>query len=313
VTDTYRILFMGTPDFAVPTLRLLHRSHHQVVQVVTQPDRPRGRGRKLLAPPVKPVAVELGYEVVQPLTAISKGFQQQLAALDPDVLVVVAYGQVLPSNLLEIPRVATVNIHGSILPKYRGPAPIQRAIMNGEVQTGVTTMFIDEGVDTGDILLTQTVPIEKDDTSQTLHDRLAEVGAKLLLKTLQGFLDETIRPIPQDHTRATYAPRLEKADGHIDWKLTAEQIGNMIRGVTPWPGAFTFQQDQRLKILRALPLDKPASDSPGMVVDSFPGELLVATGDGLLSILEIQGASGKRLSIEAFLRGRCIKPGTRFT
>ena len=301
---------MGTPDFAVPTLKALFENGYNVLMVVTQPDRPKGRGRKVIPPPVKEAAQSFGYDVIQPVSIKDKDFFNTIVRLKPDIFIVVAYGHILPRNILTIPKTGVINLHASLLPKYRGSAPIQWAIINGEKETGVTTMLMDEGMDTGDILLSSKVKITKVDTSATLHDRLSVLGADLLIKTLKAFENNDINPIAQDHTNATYAPLLKKGDGRINWEKTAEHIASFIRGVTPWPGAFTFQDNKRLKIFSAKPISLEVNESPGTVVKGFPDELRIATGKGALSVIEIQGASGKRLLIKDFLRGNQMPPGT---
>jgi len=306
----FQIIFMGTPDFAVPSLKKLSESGHAVALAVCQPDRPRGRGRKVMPPAVKQAALDLNIEVIQPESVKAPGFFELLADYTPDLYVVVAFGQILPKTLLKMPRLGTINVHASLLPKYRGPAPIQWAIINGEKETGITTMFMDEGLDTGDILLTAKTVIEPDETAATLHDRLADLGADLLIKTVHGFEDGSIRPIPQDGRQATYAPLLKKEDGRIDWKKPAQAIDALVRGMTPWPGAFTFHGNHRLKIYRVRAVDKEVTAAPGTVIRGFPDELQIAAGQGVLSILEIQGASGKRLSIPDFLRGYPLPPGS---
>lgn len=305
------IIYMGTPGFAVPTLEALHASPHRVAQVVTQPDRPRGRGRKPTPPPVKAAALQMGLPVVQPETVRDPEFLQAVRNLSPDLLVVVAFGQILKPALLEIPQKGAINIHASLLPRYRGPAPIQWAIIQGETETGVTTMFMDAGMDTGDILLTRSEPISAEDTAGALHDRLSVVGADLLLETLAGF--ERIRPIPQDDAQSSYAPLLKKQDGHIQWDQSARAIDCRVRGVTPWPGAYTFLEGRRIKLYRTEPLGEPASAPPGTVVPGFPDELRVATGHGVLSLRELQGESGRRLPVADFLRGRDVPPGVMLT
>lgn len=312
--NKYRIIFMGTPDFSVPSLIALHASHHDVSLVVTQPDRPKGRGKKLTPTPVKKAALELNHTVFQPKSFSSDAVVEKLAAIQPDFIVTVAYGQILPQKILDIPRYAALNIHASLLPKYRGAAPIQRAIMAGEELTGVTIMLMDAGLDTGDILLSKPVPIEANDNAQTLHDRLSEAGGPLLVRTLQGFEENTLSPTPQDSSLASYASMLKKEDGRLNWQLPAKQLVNLIRGTTPWPGAFTYYQDRRFKILKAMAVvNEPVSAPPGSVLKSFPGELRIATGKGILSILEIQSASGKRLPIQDFLRGHDFPTGTIFS
>ncbi len=304
------LIFMGTPDFAVPSLKALFENGYNVLMVVTQPDRPKGRGRKVIPPPVKEAAQSFGYDVIQPVSIKDKDFFDTIVRLKPDIFIVVAYGHILPRNILAIPKTGVINLHASLLPKYRGSAPIQWAIINGEKETGVTTMLLDEGMDTGDILLSSKAKITKVDTSATLHDRLSVLGADLLIKTLKAFENNDINPIAQDHTNATYAPLLKKGDGRIVWEKNAEHIASFIRGVTPWPGAFTFQDNKRLKIFSAKPISVEVDESPGTVVKGFPDELRIATGKGVLAVIEIQGASGKRLLIKDFLMGNQMPPGT---
>ncbi len=306
----FKIIFMGTPKFAVPALRALYKNGQEVALVVTQPDRPKGRGRKVLPSPVKKAALGLGYELIQPDSIQTEAFARVMAKYNPDIVIVVAYGRIIPGNILALPTIATINIHASLLPKYRGPAPIHWAVINGEKETGITLILMDEGLDTGDILLSSKVAIGPDDTSGTLHDRLADLGADLLIQALKLFETNDITPTPQDHTRATYAPLLNKNDGRMDWKLPAESLEAFIRGMSPWPGAFTFHGDKRLKIFKAVPIRMDIADSPGTVIKGFPDELRVATGKGALSIMEIQGESGKRLPITDFLRGYHLHPGT---
>jgi len=310
VKKQFRIIFMGTPDFSVPALKALHKSGHKVDLVITRPDQPMGRGKIITLSPVKKRAIELGYKVIQPDSMKTKAVEERLSELEPDFFVVVAFGHILPKNILAIPKTAAINIHASLLPKYRGAAPIQWAIINGEKETGVTAMLMDEGMDTGDILLCSKVAIRPDDTSATLHDRLASIGADLLIRTLGDFETDDIHPVSQDHSQATHAPLLKKGDGHIDWSKPAEKLESFIRGVTPWPGAFTFHGDKQLKIFKTKPLPINAEKTPGTVLDGFPDEMRITTGKGVLSILEIQAASGKRLMIKNFLQGYKIPPGT---
>ncbi len=304
------IIFMGTPQFAVPALKALHHNKQDIALVVTRPDRPKGRGRKLSPSPVKETAMNLGYSVIQPSSVRSAEFSKRIEKQSPDLIVVVAFGHIIPKNILTIPNKATINIHASLLPKYRGPAPIQWAIINGEQKTGVTTMLMDEGMDTGDILFSSKLEIASDDTSGTLHDRLADLGADLLIQTLKAFETGDIKPISQDHTRATYAPMLKKNDGHMNWKMPAESLEAFIRGMTPWPGAFTFHEKKRLKIFKAKTIVTDTEALPGTVIKGFPDELWISTGKGILSLMEIQGESGKRLLIKDFLRGYKLPPGT---
>lgn len=304
------IIFMGTPDFAVPTLNLLSKSRHTLSLVVTQPDRPKGRGRKPVPPPIKAAAADLGHAVSQPESIRTQAFFDIASAHKPDLFAVVAFGHILPDSLLALPRFGAINAHASLLPKYRGAAPIQWAIINGETHTGVTTIQMDAGMDTGDILQSQSVTIETTDTAGTLHDRLADLCAELMLSTLDRLSLCQIQPVPQQNVQATEAPILRKDTGHIDWHLPALYIERFIRGVSPWPGAYTFHGKKRLKIFSSLPIDLNVDVPPGTVLRGFPDELRVATGHHALSILEIQGASGKRLLIRDFLRGNPLPPGS---
>lgn len=310
---SFRIVFMGTPEFAVPTLTALHHSRHQVALVVTQPDRPSGRGRQTKSPPVKQAAAQFGYETIQPEKVRTDDFVETVSAYRPDFQVVVAYGHILTRRILDIPARGSINVHASRLPKYRGAAPIHWAIVNGETETGVTTMFMDEGMDTGDILLTAREKIRPEDTTGSLHDRLAELGAGLLIETLDGLAAGTIQPSPQDHSKATLAPLLKKDAGLIPWEKSADQVVDWIRGMTPWPGAFSYLEGRRLKVFKATAADTPAPAPPGTVVEGFSEELRVATGSGVVFIEEIQDESGKRMNIKDYLRGHPIAPGSRFS
>jgi methionyl-tRNA formyltransferase len=305
-----KIIFMGTPEFAVPALKALYKSNQNVALVVTQPDRPKGRGRKIIPSPVKEVAINLRYELDQPSSVRTVEFANRIATHKPDIIVVVAFGHIIPKNILAIPKIAAINIHASLLPKYRGPAPIQWAIINGETETGVTTMLMDEGLDTGDILLSSKIKIFSDDTSGTLHDRLANLSADVLIQTIERIETGDITPISQDHSQAIYAPLLKKNDGRMNWEMPAQTLEAFIRGMTPWPGAFTFHGKKRLKIFKAMPIIIDTVEPPGTVIKRFPDELYVATGKGALSVIEIQGESGKRLLIKEFLQGYKIAPGT---
>ena len=313
MTPSYRIVFMGTPGFAVPALKGLCHSGHRVLQVVTQPDRPKGRGKSVVFPPVKAAAMELGCSILQPQSVRTPDFCDAMTALDPDLLVVAAYGHVLPQRILSIPKHGALNIHASLLPKYRGPAPIQWAVINREKETGVTLMLMDKGLDTGDMLLSASVPILSDDTSGSLHDRLALLGADLLIQTLNYYEVHRKSATPQIHEQSSYAPLLRKEDGHLDWRQPADELEALIRGLTPWPGAFCFYNGKRIKIYRACLKPGVTLESPGTVLKGFSNELTVATGRHLLVIQELQGDSGKRLSVQDFLRGHPILPGAVLT
>jgi methionyl-tRNA formyltransferase len=307
----FRLMFMGTPEFAVPALRVLADSHHNVTAVVTQPDRPKGRGRKLSPPPVKTLALELGYPVVQPQNYDDPVFIETVREHAPDWFIVIAFGHILKQRHLALPRLGALNVHASLLPRHRGPAPIQWSIIKGDAETGVTTMRMDEGLDSGDMLLKAATAISPCDTSATLHNRLALMGAYLLLETLDGLAADRITPQTQNHAAATYAPMLTKADGRIPWSQSSRRIDALIRGVTPWPGAHTFHQGQRLKIFQVCPAIASQPAEPGTVLPGFQDELRIATGDGALSIVEIQGPGGRRMAVADYLKGRAILPGAR--
>ena len=302
------VVFMGTPEFAVPALKALYNHGYNISIVVTQPDKPKGRGRKVIFTPVKIAACELKLKVMQPQSVNTDEFIEIMKSVKPDIFVVVAFGQILKKSVLDIPSLTAINIHASLLPKYRGAAPIQWVILNGEKETGVTTMQMDVGLDTGDILLSKKIDIESSDTASTLHDKLSEIGADLIIETLKGVEENSLKSIVQDHKKSSYASMLSKKDGKIDWNQTADKIDAFVRAMTPWPGAFTFIDHKRLKIFKCK-LAQSDTDGildnilPGTIINRFQDELCVATGKGMLSILEIQGASGKRLKIEDFLRG----------
>lgn len=309
--DRLNIIFMGTPDFSVPCLLALHNSRHNLSLVITQPDRPKGRGRKLALSPVKKKALKLGYEVYQPTTFKSAETQTRLIQTRADLMVVVAFGAILPQQVLDGTPMGAINVHASLLPRHRGAAPIHWAILKGDRETGVTTMQLDAGMDTGDMLLQAKTPILPDDTASSLHDRLAQMGAELLMDTIDGLIGNEITPAPQDHSAATYAAMLTKQSGEIDWDQPSEALDRFIRGMDPWPGAYTFCDDKRIKVFRTRPVPFPVSEPPGTVLQGFAHELLVATKDGALSILELQEASGKRLAVRDYLCGCCMAPGSR--
>ncbi|MDZ7830580.1 MAG: methionyl-tRNA formyltransferase [Desulfobacterales bacterium] len=303
------IIFMGTPDFAVPALAALADFGCRIPLVVTRPDRPKGRGRKLTSPPVKKAAENLGLQILQPEATKSDAFYQAIAEHHPDILVVVAFGHILPKRVLEIPPYGAINVHASLLPKYRGPAPIQWAVINGEKKTGVTTMLMDAGLDTGEILMASETPIHPDDTAGTLHDRLAQAGGALLKQTIAALQAGTLQPVPQNHGEASYAPMLKKADGRIDWSQPAEHIERQIRGMNPWPLAHCFYEDLRLNIFKAEVRPATRAAVPGTVIPGFSKELRIAAGQEALSLLELQAAGGKRLPVGDFLSGMHIPEG----
>ncbi|MFP4475656.1 MAG: methionyl-tRNA formyltransferase [Desulfatibacillaceae bacterium] len=304
-----RIVFMGTPDFAVPCLTALVDAGHEVAAVVCQPDRPRGRGRKVALSPVKEKALDLDFPVLQPERPRGDDFAAMLSQYRADAFVVVAYGHILPKRILEMPEFGAVNVHASLLPKYRGPAPIHWAVADCEPYTGVCTMRMDKGMDTGDLLLCERIPVGSRDTAGTMHDKLADLGAGVLVRTMDGLAAGRITPVPQDHSLATYARPLVKEDGRLDWTRPAWELDCHARGMTPWPGAFAYHGDKRLKIWRARAVEGQADAAPGTVLCASGDAFHVACGEGILSLLEVQGASGKRLSAGDFLRGVNVAPG----
>jgi len=301
-----RIAFMGTAELACPCLEAVAAiPGHQIVAVVTQPDRPKGRELKPAPSPVKVVAERLGLPIQQPLKIRDTAAVVALGATRPDLIVVVAYGQILPKSVLEIPRQGCVNVHTSLLPRWRGAAPIQYAILHGDRETGVTTMFMDERMDTGDIILQRAQLIHADDTSAALHDRLAKLGADVLVETVDLINRGNVPRTKQEESRATYAKKLTKEDGRIEWKKSAVELERQVRAFDPWPSAYTHCGGLLLKIWKARVVEG-AGGQPG---ELLPG-LVVAAGQGGLRILVLQPANGKRMNAEAFLRGHAVKVGT---
>ncbi len=307
-----RVVLLGSGRFAIPSLVSLLATGHQVVAVVTQPDREQGRGRSLAPPPLKPIAIERGLPVLQPPRVKAAEALGQLEALRPDVQVVVAYGQILPRRLIDAARLGTVNVHASLLPRYRGAAPIQWALVNGETQTGVTTMLIDEGLDTGPTLLARATPIGPAETAPELEARLAELGGELLAETLRGLEDGSLKPTPQDHARATLAPLIRKEDGQVDWTATAKALANRLRGFTPWPGLVARFDGKAVKLLAAR-AEGGGPGQPGEILACEPAGLLVACGGGTrLRISELQPESRRPMSAAAFAAGARLAVGQRF-
>lgn len=309
-----KVVFAGTSEFAVPSLEALMASDHHVLVVITQPDKPSGRGGRLQMTPVKQVALERNLPVLQPEKVSDPEFIAYLKCLGPvEAMVVVAYGQKIPSEILFWPKFGVINVHGSLLPKYRGAAPVQHALIAGENRTGVTTMLIDEGWDTGPILMQREVEILPEENAGELSQRLAKIGADLLIETLEGLERGTITPIPQDHSIATYAPSLKSDTGLIDWSTSAETIVNLIRGCTPKPGAFTSRNDSLLKVWRARVENLDLQpESPGEVVAVDREGVVVASGRGLVRLLEVQPASRRRMPAADYALGARLKPGDRF-
>lgn len=301
------IIFMGTPDFAVPTLEKLVKSGHNILEVITQPDKPVGRKQILTPPDVKVCAEKYGLKVSQPETLKNDNSFNEIKSLDPDVIVVVAYGKILPKNILDIPKFGCVNVHGSLLPKYRGAAPIQQAVLNGDKVTGVTTMYMGEGLDTGDILLTSETEIGENETSAELFDRLAVLGADLLIETLEKLEKGDITPVKQDESKASYTAKINKSMCPIDWNKTNKEIHNQVRGLQTWPVAVTKLMDKDLKIHSTLLCDK--SGNAGEIISLNP--LTVACKEGSLIIKELQLSGKKRMDSKTFMLGHTLKKGDK--
>ena len=305
-----RLVFMGTPDFAAASLEALLRSDDSVVGIVTQPDRPKGRGQILTPSPVKLLAQRERIPLLQPLKMKGPEFLQALAGWKPDLIVVAAFGRILPTVILSLPPRGCINVHGSLLPKYRGAGPIQWAIINGETETGITTMLMDEGMDTGAMLLQEAIPITADDTAGTLSPRLAELGGRLLVETIARLKADTLMPRPQDASQATLAPLLNKEDGVIDWALPATALANRVRGLSPWPGAYTtVAGGDRWTIWRTLALPGPVTMPPGVVVAITNEAIHVATGKGVLVVMELQPANSRRMAVSQYLAGHPVVVG----
>ena len=307
---SWRIVFFGTPSFALPPLETLIQGPDEVVAVVTQPDRKKGRGRKVFASPVKELALQKRLPILQPEKVKEVSFQEKLKSFGTDLFVVAAYGQILPKTILSLPRYGAMNIHASLLPKYRGSAPIAWAILNGEKKTGVTTMLMDEGMDTGDILLQSEIPIHEDETTETLQDRLALSGTQLLSETLEKMKNGEIHPKPQDHSKATYAPMLKKEDGRIDWTKGAEEIDRQVRAFHPWPGAYTEWQGQILKIYKGDVREGKVAGKAGTVLWVGTDLIEIETGKGSYLLKEVQLEGKRRMSTRDFLSGHPISVGT---
>ena len=304
-----RVIFMGTPDFAVPSLEAL-LTKHEVVLVVTQPDKPKGRGKKMVPTPVKACALEHSIPVLQPEKVKEPEFVEQLRSYEPDLIAVTAFGQILSEPILEMPKYGCINVHGSLLPKYRGAAPMQWSIIDGEKVTGITTMYMAKGLDSGDMLLKAEVEITDEDTFATIHDKMAVTGANLLLDTLDQLEAGTLERIPQDHAAATYAPMITKETGHIDWSKNRQDIINLIRGLNPVPAAYTIYEEEVLKIFGASLSDVQAdSAANGEIVAVVKKGFVVKCGDGCLLITEVQARGGKRMMTDAYLRGHAMKEG----
>nr|WP_321530546.1 methionyl-tRNA formyltransferase [uncultured Desulfuromonas sp.] len=305
--QTIRVVFMGTPDFALETLHGLIESGVQMVGVYTQPDRPKGRGKKLAAPPVKDLALEHDIPVFQPQKLRDEEAVKQLRSLSPDLIVVVAYGQILPQAVLDIPKYGCINVHASLLPRHRGAAPINKAIVDGDPTTGVTTMMMDVGLDTGDMLVKKSLSIHPDETAGQLHDRLAPLGREAMDETLARLCAGTLSREKQDDSLSTYASMMKKEDGCIDWRKEARQIHNLVRGLDPWPGAYTLLDGQTLKLAKTRCVE--GQGEPGQVLEACGETVIVACGQGALQLGALQLPGKKMLSAADFLRGRGLEKG----
>lgn len=302
-----KVIFMGTPDFSVGTLEALVASGHEVVLAVTQPDKAKGRGKEVQYTPVKECALKHGIPVYQPVRIREPECVDRLREYQAEIMVVVAFGQILPKEILEMTPYGCVNVHASLLPKYRGAAPIQWALIDGEAVTGVTTMQMNEGVDTGDILLKTEVPVADDETGGTLHDKLAEAGAMLCLETLRGLADHSITPIPQGETTTAYAKMLDKQMGRLDWSKTADEIERLVRGLSPWPGTYTGWNGKVMKIWSVETEQDNTTKEAGSIVRVTKDAFAVQTGDGLIWVTQLQLPGKKRMDAGAFLRGYEVK------
>lgn len=304
-----RVIFMGTPDFAVPSLQKLLERGDEVCAVFTQPDKPKGRGHRLQPPPVKELALERGIPVYQPATLREEEIQRQIRGLSPDVIVVAAYGKLLPKAVLDIPRLGCINVHGSLLPRYRGAAPIQWAVINGDETAGVTTMFMGEGMDTGDMLLKAETAIGPEETAGELFDRLKVLGAGLLGETLDRLEQGGLKRIPQDDALASRAPMLTKEMSQLDWRRPAKELHDLIRGLNPWPGAWAVLDGKRLKLYASRV--RPEAGEPGVLAAAVDGPL-VYCGEGSLLLTEVQTENGKRMSGKEYLLGHPLKANAGF-
>ena len=306
-----RVLFMGTPEFAVPTLEALIKEH-EVLGVFTQPDKPKGRGKSVAFPPVKEKAMEHGIPVFQPVKVREAAVVEQIAAMKPDAIVVVAFGQILPESILNIPIYGCINVHASLLPRYRGAAPMQWAIIDGEKETGITTMYMAKGLDTGDMILKEKITVDPKETGETLHDKLSVLGGPLILETLRQIEAGTAPRIPQEDAQSCYAQMLTKELGCIDWKKEAAAIERLIRGLNSWPSAYTIWKGKTLKIWDSEVVSYVGEEVPGTVIARDKKSFTVKCGEGALKILEVQLQGKKRMTAQSFLVGNQVETGMRF-
>ena len=306
-----KIVFMGTPSFAVPSLEALSKNEYNISMVITQKDKPRGRGKKLLPTPVKEKALELGLEVYQPDSINSIESINKLRDISPDCIIVVAYGQILKEEILNLPKFGCLNIHASLLPKYRGAAPINWAIINGEKETGITIMKMDEGLDTGDMLKSELIPIRADDDSKSIHDKLSQLGGRLIVETLKDIEKGNITSISQSDELSTYAPKISKETGKIDWNKNGDNIVNLVRGLKPWPSAYMVYKGEKVKIHRARVVEKFTQDDNGIIVKVSDDGIYVNCSDSCVVIEELQFPGKKKLSVLEYLRGNDLDSDVR--
>jgi len=303
----FRTVFMGTPDFSVPCLAAL-ADKVEIIGVVTQPDKPKGRGQKLLPPPVKKFALAHDMEVYQPLKVKADDFAAKLEEMAPDLIIVVAFGQILSKRILDIPKYGCINVHASLLPRYRGAAPMQWTIINGETKTGVTTMLMDEGLDTGDMLLKREIEITPEMTLEELHDRMMNIGAEVLIDTLEALSEDKLTPQKQDDSLSNYAPMIGKDTGRIDWQKSAADIHNLVRGLNSWPGAYTYLNEGKYKIWRTKVINEDSSKfTAGEIISADKTGIKVATGEGFILITEIQAPNKKKMSAFDYLNGHGLR------
>lgn len=304
-----KIVFMGTPEFAVPCLQKIIDEGHEVSAVVTQPDKPKGRGKKLAMPPVKELALKYEIDVYQPVKAREESFVEKLKEINPELIVVVAFGQILPKSILDIPKFGCVNVHASLLPKYRGAAPLNWVIINGEEKTGVTTMYMDVGLDTGDMILKSEIPLDDEITAGELHDKMMVQGAEVLKDTIDLISKGEAPREKQNDEETCYSPIMDKSLGNIDWSKSATDIHNLIRGVNPWPSAYTTYDKQTMKIWKTKVLDKLSEKTPGTILSVDKNGIEVSTGDKVLQISEIQMSGKKRMIVSEYIKGNDISTG----
>ena len=305
-----RVLFMGTPDIATVCLQKLIDEKYDIIGVVTQPDKPQNRGKKLGMPPVKELALKYDIPVYQPIKARDEEFVATLKELNPDIIVVVAFGQILPKSILDIPKFGCINVHVSLLPKYRGAAPINWVIINGEEKTGVTTMYMDEGLDTGDMILTEEFDLDDEITAGELHDKMKDRGADVLIETLKQIEKGTAHRIPQNHEEFTYAPMMNKALGEINWSKSAREIHNLVRGVNPWPSAYTTYEGSTMKVWKTEVLNETSDKEPGTILKVDKDGIRISTKDNVVLVKEIQMPGKKRVLVSEYIKGNNINTNT---